>query len=590
MSKGFVTAVNTTVTVNLDNYTGQEKPLTLSPSDTGGWVSFGPFKATRGTHIVRIEVNPDRKVIEENYADDVKVLTFSVLSEVKDHEIESEMPNPIWNYSRASEISVQIGVGTYTQANSFLVAASADGHVIAAGANDGTLLLFDERGAIMWTHDIRAETGGGVYALSVSDNGQYVAVGSWSGPNGYLSLFAANGTLLFRKVVHGLLAADVSVSNSGDLLSAGQTVTLYDKFGDVRWAASPYPEEISSLVYCYNAWYQQLKPVHFNWPVSIMEANSAVISADGSLAVIGTGGYNFDYTLGHYGVYFLDGRTGRSLWNYTDLNSGYYYFSKVFVSPDGSVVVASNEGGETYVFNRQETGDSLSWTLTLNSRDIYGYFGDVHPYWGDVLPAATRGNLIAVAVNYVWTGYMEVPGTSSVTGYEERAPYGLYLFDKGGKLTARLLGLGNGVISSVALTDSDLVVGSVGRISVYSMSEITEHAISNATATIEKAKLLGTDVQTAEQSLKKAKSMPFWFDAYLLAKQAASFALQSEKPSENQTNTISTVHPSSVTESTKLFATSSGIFSVAAALILMVAVVVAYRTIKSKRKEKRKRV
>jgi len=347
MSKGVLgSAVNASVTMNLDNYTRQEELLSLNPNDDGGVASFGPFKANRGTHIVRIEVNPDRRIIENNYVDNVKVLSFSVLAEVKDHAIESAVGAPIWNYSRTAEISVKIGVGNYKKPNSFLIAASSDGHVIAVGSNEGTLVLFDEAGVIKWTHDFGAGYGA-VYALSVSDNGEFVAVGSESDV-GNVYLFASNGALLFKKSIKGLFCPDVSVTDSGDVLSSGGTVTLYDKLGNTKWASRPFPEEIDR--YWYNAWFQQLKPASFTRPVSTTQAQSAAISADGSLVVIGTGKAGFLYTLGHYGVYFLDGRTGRTLWNYTESDSGHYYFSKVFVSPDGSEVVASNEGGNTYVF------------------------------------------------------------------------------------------------------------------------------------------------------------------------------------------------------------------------------------------------
>jgi len=143
-------------------------------------------------------------------------------------------------------------------------------------------------------------------------------------------------------------------------------------------------------------------------------------------------------------------------------------------------------------------------------------------------------------VNYVWTGYIKAPG-GYVTPYEERAPYGVYLFDKAGTFVARLVGLGNGVISSIALTDSLLVLGSVGRVSVYSMSEIAQQAMLEATGAIEKAKLSGANVQAAEQSLNTAKSTAFWFDAYLLAKQATSFALQSESQTRTEVTQTSSL-------------------------------------------------
>lgn len=542
------------VTANLDNSTILEGVC----CEIAGITSLGPFMASAGVHVLRVELNLDRTYQEPNYADDVKVLTFTVPKYMgTPHDLNS-LPSwntPLWSYQtnpNATHCQTILGtnLGYTSNPNYITVAASSDGKLVAAGTNDGKLTVLDGKGKILWTYDVANRLwpypcfNSGIHSISVSANGRYVAVvSSWrGGERESMLLFQSNGTVLFEKDWNGNYAtgdAHVGVTDSGDVVIAAQDIWGYDKAGNLKWDSHPYPRiELTSVR-------DMLGQGTVQGQSGELWSAQVAVPPDGSRVAVVTMGAPDDRMLGRYGVYVLDGRTGESIWNYTEPNIDFHYFSSVAVSPDGAVL-ASNGRGTTYLFDN--TGSLRSTSAVLNCRDIYGIYSDFLPtatetslsyeVWNGnyassypTFPVAVRGPLLAFGINYQYAGLWNFTwnATPGVWPQQETVPYGAYFFDENRTLVGRIRT--SDIVTSIALTDSMIILSTVGRIMAFSMSELAQDEISRATKEIAEARqIFGLNIQGAQAALDSAKSSTFWFDGYLSATKYMELTEDSERP------------------------------------------------------------
>jgi WD40 repeat protein len=544
------------VTVNLDNKT----VLKENCCDVTGITSLGPFTTNAGIHTLRVELNRDRQYKEPNYRDDVKVLTFTVplyRGEISDLYSNSWRV-PLWEYDTQSTAThCNIGIlarflGPQTTNLNYLVAsASSDGSVVAAGTNDGQLIVLDGNGKILWTYDVAHRFPRGtpclnsaIYSVSISANGLYIAVWSSGGGEAQQSvlLFRRNGTVLFEKDwinTWTVYRAHVALDDSGDVVIAAEDVYLYDSAGKLKWVSHPYPQK--GLTSFMDALGQTVVPLDDPSSVEYWSEQLAV-SPDGSHVAVVTRGYDVERLLGRYAVYVLDGRTGKPLWNYTEPTNDFHYFSSVAVWPDGKVL-ASNDAGRTYLF---ENGGSLRFLSTvLSAADIYGTQESSDTASYPTFPVAVRGSLFAVGVNYQFSGNWNATWNTNrgVQYAHETIPYGAYFYDTTDNLVGRIHA--KNIITSIALTDSLIIIGSVGQVMAYSLSGLAQGKISRADSEINDAEQLGANVQAAQRALNLAKVSSFWFDAYSNATDSLRLSREAEDPIiagllENVNSTLAT--------------------------------------------------
>ena len=145
---------------------------------------------------------------------------------------------PLWNYS----------VGGIVHSVAIQSVTSATDLIVAAGSSNGYLYVFDETGGPpLWSYDANAVSGntGGVVSVAMSDQGQYIAVGSY---HNKLYLFNSAGTKLWEKPVPvsisygggwmGTESRSVAISADGQYIVAGGTdkLYLYNNAGTLIWS------------------------------------------------------------------------------------------------------------------------------------------------------------------------------------------------------------------------------------------------------------------------------------------------------------------------------------------------------------------
>jgi len=231
---------NYTVEFFLDGYhtftvhSGSE----LLPKDYTTWHN-GPHTVRVGIHNVTVTVRLDSGQ-EENYANNRK--TFLANFGYEDFG-KLEM---LWKY--VSHESPIPGVDkSLSPPPRFRVSSDQNMTVIAGMSEGGQVTVLDQGGNVRWELKTPFDRGGYPMAggISVSPNGQYVAVGT-TGPR----LYASNGSLLFARdpstvpnwpSIRGLpgrwgSVLSVSVDNFGRMLvgvGLGDTLYMFDRLGNL---------------------------------------------------------------------------------------------------------------------------------------------------------------------------------------------------------------------------------------------------------------------------------------------------------------------------------------------------------------------
>ena len=226
--------------------------------------------------------------------------TPMVIHEGKGSRSEARTGEETWSYQTGGSL--------------FSVSISADGQTIAAGSGDQKVYLFDrDDSEPMWSYT----TGALVFDVEISADGNYIVAGSYD-DNVYLFHRDSSVPLWNATVVADILK--VAISDDGSYLAAiayDYTVYLFSR-------DSPVP-----------LWsYATPDPGGYMWGLDI--------SGDGQY--IATGSRDRNVTLFHRS-------SGTPLWNYT---TGQTVFS-VSLSQDGSYLAAGCEDNHVYLFHRDSS-------------------------------------------------------------------------------------------------------------------------------------------------------------------------------------------------------------------------------------------
>ena len=202
------------------------------------------------------------------------------------------------------------------------VAISADGEYIAAGSDNGWqsswgerfgpiggIYFFNRDGELLWSHKTDNSW---VTVISISADGEYIAVGNNEGPKSKVYFFNRDGELLWSYKMGGSVVS-LSMSADGEYIAVGDEtnkphskVYFLNRTGDLLWS--------SEMFRC---------------------GTYVSVSADGEY--IAAGGPSLNDNL-----YFFN-RAGELLWSYkTDFHEG------ISVSADGKYVVTGLYCEEVY--------------------------------------------------------------------------------------------------------------------------------------------------------------------------------------------------------------------------------------------------
>ena len=270
------------------------------------------------------------------------------------------------------------------------VAISANGEYIAAGSDDDKVYLFDiDSSTPLWYYT----TGDDVRSIAISSNGEYIAAGSFDSK---VYLFNKDDGTPFRSYSTGHDVVSVAISADGKYIAAGSVdnrVYLFDK-------------DSSTPLWSYNTG---------NWVWSV------TISTNGEY--IGAGS--------HRNVYLFDKDSSTPLWEYTTGSE----VDSIAVSADGEYIVAGSADAKVRLFDKDngapiwsyETGGALrSVAISASGKYITAGSGDRNVYLFEKnsstpLWSHTTGGVYSVAIS--------VDGEYIAAGCDWQSSK-VYLFDK----------------------------------------------------------------------------------------------------------------------------------------------------------------
>ena len=233
---------------------------------------------------------------------------FIVPNELK---LSSPIIEPNWSYTTGSDI-LSIGI-------------SDDGRYIAVGSWDHKLYFFQNSSSTpLWSYD----TGGTVPSVSISSDGSYIAIGNgW--PDYSVYLFHKSSSTPIWKYTSGSGYPNVAISGDGShiAVAGSQTHKIYLFH---RLSSTPL------------------------WSYDTGNLITAVsISEDGRY--IAAGGHTDD-------VYLFENSSSTPVWSYTTNDN----IRKIDISSDGEYFVAGGSGNNVYLFNN--SGTTPMWSYDIGDR------------------------------------------------------------------------------------------------------------------------------------------------------------------------------------------------------------------------------
>lgn len=236
---------------------------------------------------------------------------------------EKDGQEPVWSYR----------TGDYVNS----LAISADGSYLAAGTeeSDRTVYFFEKESSTpVWTYKTHEDSAGygGVFTMDMSDDGQYLVVGSC---NNRVYFFNTDNDEPDWTFSSSNFISRVSISGDGEYIAVGAGDS--DIYLFTKDSASP--------VWDYSS----------GGPMS-----RAAISHDGNYLV---GGSKDGY------VYFFDREDSDPVWNF-DANSPIWGLA---ISDDGTYIAAGSEDGFIYLFNKSSSeplwsyqADDGIWSISIS--------------------------------------------------------------------------------------------------------------------------------------------------------------------------------------------------------------------------------
>jgi WD40 repeat protein len=290
---------------------------------------------------------------------------------------------PEWSYSTGGSV--------------YSVATSADGEYIVVGSDSGKVYFFDKDGSTpLWNYT----DGSSVFSVDISADGDYIVAGS--GTTNKLYLFGKDSGTPLWNYTGGSSMHPVTISANGEYIAAGSNddhVYLFDK-------ASSTPL----------------------WSYATgSNVNSVAISADGEYIAASSDDNN---------VYLFDKDSDTPLWSHTTGN----FVIPVDISADGEYIVTGSNDKKIYLFGKDNstplwnyTTEGYVWTVAISANGEYIAAGstDHKVYFFD------KGNstpLWSYEINYeVYSVAISADGEYIVAGSSRQSlqKHGkVYFFDK----------------------------------------------------------------------------------------------------------------------------------------------------------------
>lgn len=479
--------------------------------------SFGPLTTTVGDHKANVTVAFGSVLLGPLYQSKSIELQFTVLdSGVYSAYVPQIKPDLIWSYPLIEQESkYAVRLSTSTDGSRILLQNSGD--------SGSSIRLLDSEGNVLW------KTPGNYLTARLSSNGKYVSA-TYGWEPATLSLTAANGDALWtisQTQLHpgscwGLCAVKFDdeartfgVSRLGQTLVAGYNVYLVGISGNILWESQPFPGPGDFVSQNPLGWYTASGTAPQGPKIlnSAYSAYSGDISPDGAYVIVGTGCAGYGLVKGNYGVYALDGQTGKLLWKSESYSR--YRYTAIRISPDDKFVLALDESGKLTAFGLQ-TGRIL-WSIQSpamsDSEAIY--YAGIYDADESSLSVSPDGNLIGTAILSNYWGY----------GFTSKFSYAISILDRNGKVVMR----GPQTGYAIALTSEGMAIGNAGGVVMDSMLGNAANAINASEQVLGVANQIGADLtnQTVlEQESQRELSGGNWFASYVEANQARASALE----------------------------------------------------------------
>ena len=263
-----------------------------------------------------------------------------------------------------------------------------------------------------------------VYAVDVSADGQYIAVGAW---DHYLYLFNTNSSEpIWSSYVPNVIWS-VAISSDGEYIALGAAdnyLYFFERDNSEPLWIHEFDEDVQSVAISGDGKYVTAAVGHYVylfdgrkeallWSYSTLDAVSAVdISIDGKYIVVASRDDS---------LYFFHHNKATPVWNYT-ANSNFHC---VAISTDGNTIAAGTTGGELYTFDRNNstplwnfsagdriatidiTNDGQYLAAGSNANQVYFFgLGSSIPLWNfstgskvNSVSISAEGDLLGVGVN-----------------------------------------------------------------------------------------------------------------------------------------------------------------------------------------------
>ena len=342
------------------NYSTGGGALKVAVSADGEYIAAGSRDGSEVGHVYLFHKDSSTPLWNYTTGDRVSAISISADGEYiavgtssyerKVYLFHKDSSTPLWSYELSSSVSVAI---------------SADGEYIVAGSgmswlaengNAGVYLFHKDSGYPLWScfiaKDYDSASAATVYAVAISEDGEYIAAGSGDGDyqiylfhkssNDPLWSYAVGGTDSYTTAVLG-----VAISADGEYIAVGTT----------RGNSQSYCEDCSD-VYLFHK--DSSIPL---WRNSTLEGSVGVaISADGEyIAAVST-----EWETDEGEVYLFHKSNSTPLWNYTIWEN----FRAISISADGEYITVgsganSGDTGEVYLFNNYSS--TPLWNYTTSS-------------------------------------------------------------------------------------------------------------------------------------------------------------------------------------------------------------------------------
>lgn len=243
----------------------------------------------------------------------------------------------------------------FTAENSILsIAASADNSLIAMGARDNRLYVFDIEGNLLWQYEARNSMAG----VDVSDDGSLIATAS---QDRYVRLFSGDGDLLWEfRGPRGFI--DCAITGDGEYIAAisyeARELTLLTRDGTELWT-----KNLVMPLYCVDIYGsgENVRPVVGTGDSQIRVLNKngdqlLAVQLDGYVrdVAVTRNGARIAAALEHGTLAYVNGATGKILWQYDARRpKAEDRMRGVGMSADGTVIMAGVSYGDVFIFDSE---------------------------------------------------------------------------------------------------------------------------------------------------------------------------------------------------------------------------------------------